>query len=546
MARQPYPGFCDGDYQLSTPNASADICMNLYPEAIQSKDGKNTISLVNRPGTSAFGTLAAGNIRCLWAGDNRAFAMSGNAPTKLYEVFSNGTSSVSVTLNSSLDTRAGQIVSNGTQLLLRDGTKLWVDDGTGIATQVNLGASIGTVDTSGAAVTWASGSTFASWMVGETIFISGVPYVVLSVTDSTHLTLTTSAGVQVAAAFTMTEYLRVVSIAFLDGYFIALRLNTNDIYVSDYQNGLVWSPLEFATRTGQSDRMVAIYSLNGQLWMMGQKTIEVWANTGNADFPFQRIDGSTINVGVLARDSVQQVGETLMWVGGNMEGSGSVYMAEGYNPRRVSTYPIELYLQDYDHSVGINTAVAYAYQENGHQFYILNLPTANNTTLGYDTTMNYWHQRAVGTSLTVAQPWQYHCFAFTPGRHLVGDASSAAIYQMQWRIYSDTGSAQFRKLRQAPHICKTLTWLFYRMLQVDMQMGNFSTGTINLEISRDGGNTFGTAKSLTFGGSSNYTWRAIWWRLGRARDAVFKVYTDDSRLVSIVDAYLDISEGNGT
>jgi hypothetical protein len=62
------------------------------------------------------------------------------------------------------------------------------------------GAS-GTVNTSGTAVTWVSGTTFPTDAAGQQITINSVAYTVASVTSSTALVLTSSAGVQSAVAF---------------------------------------------------------------------------------------------------------------------------------------------------------------------------------------------------------------------------------------------------------------------------------------------------------------------------------------------------------
>ena len=70
------------------------------------------------------------------------------------------------------------------------------------------GADAGTVDTAGTAVTWVSGTKFGAALVAAvaagpvTITIAGVGYTISSVTDSTHLVLTTPAGPQTGAAYT--------------------------------------------------------------------------------------------------------------------------------------------------------------------------------------------------------------------------------------------------------------------------------------------------------------------------------------------------------
>lgn len=61
----------------------------------------------------------------------------------------------------------------------------------------------GTVNTSGTAVTWVSGSQFGNVAPQDIMVIGGTSYTVQSITDSTDLVLTTSAGTQSGVSYTM-------------------------------------------------------------------------------------------------------------------------------------------------------------------------------------------------------------------------------------------------------------------------------------------------------------------------------------------------------
>lgn len=76
------------------------------------------------------------------------------------------------------------------------------NDGHGYGCSIGTGSS-GTVNTSGANVALAAGTAFTNgpYWSGVTIGIAGVNYVVASVTDASHLVLTSSAGTQSGAAY---------------------------------------------------------------------------------------------------------------------------------------------------------------------------------------------------------------------------------------------------------------------------------------------------------------------------------------------------------
>lgn len=83
--------------------------------------------------------------------------------------------------------------------------------------QAGFPSTTGTVDTAGTAVTWVSGSNFASTLVGDPFIISGVSYIVAAVADSTNLTLATSAGVQAGATFSGSPGTTISSIIYDSG-----------------------------------------------------------------------------------------------------------------------------------------------------------------------------------------------------------------------------------------------------------------------------------------------------------------------------------------
>lgn len=66
------------------------------------------------------------------------------------------------------------------------------------------GNSIGVVNTSGTTVTYVSGTSFASLLPGELIQINGVDYAIASVTSSSVLVLTASAGTQTGVTYIVT------------------------------------------------------------------------------------------------------------------------------------------------------------------------------------------------------------------------------------------------------------------------------------------------------------------------------------------------------
>jgi hypothetical protein len=227
----------------------------------------------------------------------------------------------------------------------------------------------------------------------------------------------------------------VVMGAFVDQYFVALKGNSIQFNISALANGLVWEGLDVAQVSQSSDNKLAMLANHSEVWLFGSRTTEVWYNSGNASFPFQPIQNTLIEHGIVAPFSAVCLDNTIFWLGQDITGDRMVWKAQGYLPTRVSNHAIEYFLNK---APRVSDAMAYAYQEEGHSFYVLYVPTME-TTLVYDVATNQWHERA--TWDTRSMRWfphvgRCHCFGF--GEHLIGDRQSGTVYRQSLDLYAES------------------------------------------------------------------------------------------------------------
>ena len=338
------------------------------------------------------------------------------------------------------------------------------------------------------------------------------------------------------------------TITFQDGYFIGVQKGTNAFFISDI-NSVDFPPLNEAFAAGSPDILVAAISNNRQLYLLGTKSQEIWWNSGqSAATPFTRQDGRFSQVGCVSAASIAVLGETFLWLGTNNQGGGVVYMLDNAMPTRVSTYAVEFSLQ----SIGdLTGATAYAYQQEGHYFYVLNIPGLN-TTWVYDMGTKQWAERQSSINgVTGRNIGETHCFL--NGVHIIGDHSSGNIYSLNLNSYTENGNPIYR-IRQSPHVSDSLNRMFYKLFEVDFQFGvglpnNGSNPVssvnprVTLEISNDGGETWGNAIYAALGKIGQYKYRARWQRLGSSRDRVFRVTVTEPVRVVMLSAMLDVEVG---
>ena len=185
----------------------------------------------------------------------------------------------------------------------------------------------------------------------------------------------------------------------------------------------------------------------------------------------------------------------------------------------------------------------------GHTLYVLNFPTANATWV-YDLSTGLWTERLLRNSTT--GQWEAHrgiCHAFAFGTHVIGDRSTGTVYEEDIDIYTDAGEVPLRRLRVGPHFNLEGQFLFFHRFQLDMETGvGLVTGQgsdpqIMLRWSNDGGRTWGNEMWTTAGAIGGYQTRAIWRRLGAARDRVFEVSFTDPVPFRLNNAWIDVTAG---
>lgn len=288
--------------------------------------------------------------------------------------------------------------------------------------------------------------------------------------------------------------------------------------------------LDYATAETKSDNLVRTVTNSGQLWLIGEKTTEIWSSTGDANLPFQRMSGAFLPVGCIAKDSVCQFGQSLVWLSQSDAGRGQIVMTQGYQAQRISNHAIEYDIASYSR---IDDAYAFAYQEHGHSFLLMTFPTAKKTWC-FDATTNMWHERSFYNDAT--HKHEHHraaSYAFFQNTHFVGDRTNGKVYQLTQNAMDDAGDAILRE-RVTPVINPHGTRLIFDELELIAQVGQESgiEPQIMMDWSDDRGKTWSLSRQQSLGKTGEYHKRVIFRRLGQSFGRVFRIrMSDPVRLV---------------
>lgn len=301
--------------------------------------------------------------------------------------------------------------------------------------------------------------------------------------------------------------------------------------------------LSFSSKDGGSDNIVTLIADHREVFLLGEITTEVWVNVGAYPFPFQRIPGTSLQHGCAAKYSACRLGESIAWLSQDGRGQTVVIQLAGYQPKRISTHAVEA---DIGSGV-ISDAIAFSYQQEGHEFYVLTLPTQDKTWV-YDLSTELWHKRAYRDSTNGLHRHRANCATVFQGLNLVGDYANGIVYALDLNTYTDNGQPILR-MRRTPHLTSELNRLFYNFLQIQFQPGvGLQTGQgknpqCMLRWSDDGGSTWSNTYTLAIGAAGQYKNRAIKRQMGQARDRVFEVTITDPVKAVIVSAELRTKAG---
>lgn len=482
-------GFVGGAYEAPNPFQDCQKLINWYVEIDPDPHAKEHLGLIGCPGTSSFQTLTpATQVRGAW------------------------------------------VLPGGTQCLWVSGQDVWLCTATPAANNPDS-------------------YTFAWQNVGSLLTYTG-PVVIRDngaggsafIVDGTYGYIYSISGHTVTQCVDP-AFLGADRVAFSDGWFIFNKPGTQTFYTSNLYS-TAFNSTYFALKDSQTDNLVTLIENNRLIWLIGERSTEIWYPSGGANYGFDRQQGILLNWGCAAKHSIAKLGSELVWLSKSERGQNTVVMTQMGMIVPISTHAIDKEITSYS---TISDAIGYSYVEEGHSFYVLTFPMQN-VTWCYDETTKLWHQRA---SFAVAQAdFGRHignCHVNFCNMHLIGGFSDGTVYRMSRSYYTDNGNPLIC-VRRAPHL-----WdgdrrqrLFYQRLQVEfapgvgIQTGQGSDPQAMCRWSDDGGKTWSNEHWTGVGKAGAYKNRAIWRRLGAARDRVFEVRFSDPVNRDVVGATVDV------
>lgn len=337
----------------------------------------------------------------------------------------------------------------------------------------------------------------------------------------------------------------------IDTYFLVNRPRSIEYVWSSLNNGLLWNPLNFATKEGQPDNIVAIKELSNQLWVFGSYSTEVHYDTGDTTTQvWQRYEGAVIDIGCAAKFSVQRVEGNIFWLGSDKAGNIAIWSNNGLIPVKISTRGIEQLI----HATVVNpeNAIGYTYAQAGHVFYILNFIDSDLTVV-YDLTTQTWHTRTCLDLKANEIAWRGTYSVYVWGKNLFGDYQIDKLYEADTDYFKNdvpeiNGLTEIKRVLTTPIIQINQKRVRHNSLQIIFEQGQgISIGlgdepkTI-LYTSDDSGHSWHNQRIANIGQQGNYDYRTKFLCLGHSRNRVYKIIITDPIRVILGGMAIDYQE----
>lgn len=354
--------------------------------------------------------------------------------------------------------------------------------------------------------------------------VDGTGYYVYTISTNTFVTVTANLiGVP-------------IDVTFQDGYGILIYANGRFQLTASYDFTTL-DALDYATAESNPDGLIRGVADHGELVLLGSLTTEFWGNSGGLDFPYTNQRGTTLEYGLAAAQSLVKYNDSLAGLFKNAMGQVQIMQMRGHALVAVSNPEIEYLINSYP---AVSDATAYSYLLGGHPMLQINFPSANKSWL-YDGLSQMWSPLEYGLSGNRHRGEIRFDFLNKPR---VTDYANGNVYTLDANAYTDNGVPIVRELIAKQLFAGVKQRIAVHWLGVNMESGvglNDGQGSdpqIMLQISKDGGHTWGNELWTSFGKIGEYAKRAFWTRLGSAFDWTFKFRITDP--VKVVMTFPDV------
>lgn len=313
----------------------------------------------------------------------------------------------------------------------------------------------------------------------------------------------------------------------LDGFYVFRRPDSNQVFNSGL-NALTFNGLDFTSFDAAPGDLNGLIVDNREIIGTKVSSTELWYNAGRSPgSPFARSPQGFREIGSAASYSLGKQDNSVFWLANDR-----TFRRMSQSSQKVSQPGIEAMLERLPR---IDDCFALPYTVEGHLQIAWTFPFANRTIV-YDCTTDQWHDRE---SLGLGR-WRANLIVRAYGQQLVGDSQSGRIGILDPDTHEEWGEPQRVEWTYQPVYGENRR-VSHQRFELVLNVGSGVTSgqgqnpLATLKISDDGGNTFRALPTRSLGEIGKYKTTVDWWKLGSAKQRVYRVEITDPVPLYIAD-----------
>lgn len=304
-----------------------------------------------------------------------------------------------------------------------------------------------------------------------------------------------------------------------------------------------YSKPRFQTAEYSADKISGMTVCGDLLFVIGEKSMQIYNQEASTDaqgfssMVFSSVNRDIRDLGTKAKDSIVELDGNVIFLGSSARGERSVWMSNGGAPVRISTNVME---REWE-GLRLEDAFSFGWMQNGHHFYCITVPAVGKTYC-YDFATRQWHNRSTRLQNGTDGAWWVRFAVNLEGDICLGSNKEKVIAVLDKNKYDDFRGEPIIKRRTAP--CLTNDFSPFMVNDLLLLWNTGTTNDINnendarnpvvmLEVSFDGGNTFGPERWGYGGKVGMYSHRTIWYGIGAGNMIVFRFTISDRANVVI-------------
>ncbi len=315
-------------------------------------------------------------------------------------------------------------------------------------------------------------------------------------------------------------------ITYQNGRFGSAAIGTPTWRLSEVGDGTLFPNDTFHVGTLQtkSDTVVAVQrvpSRGNALYVFGNTVVEAWQDVGAQLFPYQRNSSFNIDYGCISPATIAFNDTIVVWLAANEKSGAMIAYSTGGDIQKISTDGIDYVMASLTNP---KNSFGFLFRQDGHLIYQITFPDDNLTYIYDFNTKSFFTLCDENMDAHIARR-----IAFFNNTYFFVSYKDGGLYEMN-STYTTYNGVEIPRIR----VCSPLrmpdgsrfvvnnsTFIIEQGQQKNIYVnGSLIPQAVDLSISVDGGESFGTIKRIELNPRGVRKNRLVFWNLGSQNEIV--------------------------